>query len=64
MNVFDIVEEFYTQDPDWNTVLERRHVDNYLRTLAWQGVDDDRLTEIWSNIMLISIYFTYIIIIT
>lgn len=56
MNVFDIVEEFYTQDPDWNTVLERRHVDNYLRTLAWQGVDDDRLTEIWSNIMLLCVY--------
>ena len=56
MNVFDIVEEFYTQDPEWNTVLERRHVDNYLRTLAWQGVDDDRLTEIWSNIMLLCVY--------
>lgn len=56
MNVFDIVEEFYTQDPEWNTVLERRHVDNYLRTLAWQGVSDEKLTDIWSNIMLLCVF--------
>lgn len=56
MNVFDIVDEFYTQDPEWNSVIERRNVDNYLRSLAWQGVEDDRLTEIWSNIMLFCVF--------
>lgn len=56
MNVFDIVNEFYTQDPEWNSVLERRHVDNYLRSLAWQGSCDEELTDIWSNIMLLTIF--------
>lgn len=56
MNVFDIVNEFYTQDPEWNTVLERRHVDNYLRSLAFRGVADDELTDIWSNIMLLCVF--------
>jgi len=56
MNVFDIVDEFYTQDSDWNSILERRHVDNYLRTLAWQGVEDKRLVDIWSNLMLLCVF--------
>lgn len=56
MNVFDIVDEFYTQDPDWNSVIQRNHVDNYLRTLAWQGVEDDKLVDIWSNIMLLCVF--------
>lgn len=56
MNVFDIVDEFYNQDPDWNTVVERRLVENYLRSLAWQGTKDDELVDIWSNIMLLCVF--------
>lgn len=56
MNVFDIVDEFYTQDPEWNTVIDRRHVDGYLRTLAWKGVGDDELIDIWSDIMLLCVF--------
>lgn len=56
MNVFDIVNEFYTQDPEWNNVINRKHVDNYLRTLAWQGVADEELIDIWSNIMLLCVF--------
>lgn len=30
-NVFDLVDAFYTQDDDWNSVLPQSDVENFLR---------------------------------
>lgn len=55
-NVFDLVNDFYTQDPDWNTVLAQSNVENYLRAKVWQGASADELAEKWDYITILCLY--------
>ncbi|MBQ7021802.1 MAG: hypothetical protein IJN33_05800, partial [Phascolarctobacterium sp.] len=55
-NVFDLVADFYSQDEEWNTILNRSYVENFLRTKSWQGATDKDLTETWDYITLLCLY--------
>ena len=55
-NVFDLVEDFYEQDPEWNTVLRQEYAENFLRTMSWQGADDADLRQQFSYIMMLCLY--------
>lgn len=55
-NVFDLVNDFYTQDPEWNTVLQQSYVENFLRAKFWQGASDDQLTQCWDHITILCVY--------
>ena len=55
-NVFDLVADFYSQDEEWNTILNRSYVENFLRTKSWQGATDKELTETWDYITLLCLY--------
>lgn len=56
LNVFDVVGDFYAQDEEWNTVLHRSYVENYLRTRLWQGAPEEELFQDWEHIMVLCIY--------
>lgn len=45
-NVFDLIEEFYTQDEEWNTVLQQACAEDFLRYKTWQGAKDGELVKI------------------
>lgn len=55
-NVFDYVEEFYTQDPEWNRILDRGTVELFLRKQSWAGKDNWRLMQIWEAILELALY--------
>ncbi len=55
-NIFDLVEDFYTQDEEWNTVLEQRYAENFLRIKMWQGASDQELVKMWDYITILCIY--------
>lgn len=55
-NVFDLVEDFYAQDPEWNGVLQQSYVENFLRMKAWQGAGEDELVQAWDHITILCIY--------
>lgn len=55
-NVFDLVDDFYRQDEEWNTVLRQEYAENFLRTKAWQGAGDDELKKYWDYITVLCIY--------
>lgn len=55
-NIFDLVEDFYTQDEEWNTVLEQKYAENFLRIKMWQGATDQELVKIWDYITILCIY--------
>ena len=42
-NIYDIINELYNDDDGWNTVLERRYAEQFLRTEAFHGASDDEL---------------------
>ena len=53
-NVFDLIEEFYTQDEEWNTVLQQACAEDFLRYKTWQGAKDGELVKIWDYITILS----------
>ncbi len=55
-NVFDLVDDFYAQDPEWNSVLQQDYVENFLRMKAWQGADEHELERAWVQISVLCIY--------
>lgn len=55
-NIFDLVNDFYTQDEEWNSVLRQSYVENFLRAKSWQGASEDELFEAWENITIFCIY--------
>ena len=55
-NIYDVINELYNDDEGWNTVLERRYAEQFLRTEAFRGATDDELLEIWQQIMYLLIY--------
>lgn len=57
-NVFDLIEDFYTQDPEWNNVLRQSYAEDFLRLKAWQGATDEELTKIWDYITELLLYLS------
>lgn len=55
-NIYDNIREFYEQEPDWDTILAKSYVENYIRQLAWAGKTDEELNEIWDDITIFSVY--------
>ena len=55
-NIYDVINELYNDDEGWNTVLERRYAEQFLRTEAFHGASDDELLEIWEQVMYLLIY--------
>lgn len=55
-NVFDIVEDFYNQDPEWNTVLRQEYAESFLRSQSWKGADNQELEQKWNYIMMLCLY--------
>ena len=55
-NIYDVINELYNDDEGWNTVLEQRYAEQFLRTEAFHGASDDELLEIWQQVMYLLIY--------
>ena len=55
-NVFDLVNEFYSQDPEWNGVLRQEYAERFLRSRSWQGDDNDTLERHWNYVMMLCLY--------
>ena len=55
-NIYDVINDLYNDDEGWNTVLERRYAEQFLRTEAFRGATDDELLEIWQQVMYLLIY--------
>lgn len=55
-NIYDNINEFYEQEPEWDTILDRSYVEGYIRSLAWSGKTDDELNKIWDDITIFSVY--------
>ena len=55
-NIYDVINELYNDDEGWNTVLERRYAEQFLRTEAFHGASDDELLEIWQQVMYLLMY--------
>ena len=55
-NIYDVINELYNDDEGWNTVLERRYAEQFLRTEAFHGASDDELLGIWEQVMYLLIY--------
>lgn len=56
MNVFDLVNDFYEQDPEWDSVIQRAQIENYLRSKSWQGAEEEELVLLWERITLFCVY--------
>lgn len=56
INVFDLVEDFYAQDEEWNTVLRQKYAEDFLRLKSWQGASEDELLDIWNYMTVMCIY--------
>lgn len=56
MNVFDLIEDFYGQDPEWDNVIPRAQVENYLRGKSWQGAEEEELVKLWERLTLFCVY--------
>lgn len=55
-NVFDLVAEFYNQDEEWNDVIARKTVEDYLRSRSWRGSEREELFQCWDDICIFCIY--------
>ena len=55
-NIYDVINDLYNDDEGWNTILERRYAEQFLRTEAFRGATDDELLEIWQQVMYLLIY--------
>ena len=55
-NVYDYINDFYTNDDGWNMVIPRDDVETYIRKCAWQGMDDKALQKEWDNLSIFCIY--------
>ena len=55
-NIYDLINDLYTDDEGWNTVLEFRYADQFLRMEAFRGATDDELMDIWQQVMYLMIY--------
>ncbi len=55
-NVFDLIEDFYAQDPEWNNVLRQSYAEDFLRLKSWQGTSDAELIKTWDYVMELCLY--------
>ena len=56
INIYDIINDLYTDDEGWNQVLRREYAEQFLRTEAFRGASDDDLLDIWGQVMYLLIY--------
>ena len=55
-NVFDLIEDFYAQDPEWNNVLRQRYAEDFFRLKSWQGATEEELRQTWDYISELCLY--------
>lgn len=55
-NVYDAIEDFYKNDPDWDLVLPRQEVEGFFRRMAWQGTTDEKMQQQWDYLVMLCIY--------
>ncbi len=55
-NVFDLVDDFYNQDEELNSILQQNYAEGFLRLKIWQGTSESRLLKIWDYITVLCIY--------
>ena len=55
-NVYDAIENFYTNDSGWEMVLPQEDVEAYFRHLGWHGVDDPAMQHQWEQLVMLCIY--------
>ncbi len=55
-NVYDLINEFYSNDEGWNLILARDDVESYFRKQAWQGVDGKQLKSDWMYLVMLCLY--------
>ena len=55
-NVYDWVEGFYENDPEWNSLLRKEYADGFLRNQAWQGKSEEELFAIWNRLVMLCLY--------
>ncbi|WP_378956619.1 hypothetical protein [Pelosinus sp. sgz500959] len=58
-NVYDQVRMFYSQDLLWEPIIRQEWVEGFLRQKAWQGLDDDKLKDLWRQIEMFIMYLNY-----
>ena len=57
-NIYDDINEFYNQEPEWMQILPKQDVENFLRQEAWSGTSEDELSKLWEDL---TIYFVYLV---
>ncbi len=55
-NIYDLINDFYNQDPEWNTVIAQSNVESYIRYRAMQGDNQQQLAQSWETITTLCIY--------
>jgi len=55
-NIYDFINDLYTDDEGWNQILHRDYAEQFLRTEAFRGASDDELLDIWEQVMYLLIY--------
>lgn len=58
-NVYDQVRIFYGQEVLWEPIIKQEWVEGFLRQKAWQGLEDDKLKELWKQIRTFIMYLNY-----
>lgn len=55
-NIFDLIEDFYAQDPEWNNVLRQNYAEDFLRLKSWQGASEEELLATWDYVTELLLY--------
>lgn len=55
-NIYDNINDFYDQEPEWNTIISKNYVEGYIRSLAWSGKTEEELNQIWDDIVIFTVY--------
>ena len=57
-NVYDEVQVFF-EELEWNSAIKREWIEGFLRHKAWQGADDQVLSDRWHNLQMFVSYLSY-----
>lgn len=58
-NVYDQVQIFYNEGPIGEPLIKQEWVEGFLRQKAWQGIDDEKLKDLWKQIQNFTIYLNH-----
>ncbi|SCM79442.1 conserved hypothetical protein [uncultured Sporomusa sp.] len=58
-NVYDEVRVFFDEEQEWDSAIKREWIEGFLRQKAWQGANDEELTDTWHNLQLFVSYISY-----